>query len=191
VTDDTRSGDNAENANDDDVLKLSFRHCDDRLFGRVGCGYGFVIVHVLEATKHYWNISRRLISKPTTTFLLWISMITTNTLLSSASALLLPRYVIQKGNCSWVSTSATFYNAIHTTFSTATCCLIDPHFCRTPVFRQFCIVFKNANNVEATFDRVKAAFDTVAFDNVAPTLLLLWMGLEMAVMYADLRTNFL
>jgi len=34
------------------------------------------------------------------------------------------------------------------------------------------------NNVETTFDFVEAAFDFVAFDNVASTLLRVWTGLK-------------
>ena len=37
-------------------------------------------------------------------------------------------------------------------------------------------VAKNGNNVEATFDFVERIVRLVAFDNVASTLLLMWMG---------------
>jgi len=42
----------------------------------------------------------------------------------------------------------------------------------------FDIVAKTGNNVEATFDTVERIVQLVAFDNVASTLLLVWMGLK-------------
>jgi len=57
-------------------------------YGRVGCGRGFVIVHVFWATKHFWRRSKWLIRKPNTTCVVWILLIrpTKNFSLSSATA---------------------------------------------------------------------------------------------------------
>ena len=48
------------------------------------------------------------------------------------------------------------------------------------------IVAKNGNNVEATFDIVER---TVAFDNVASTLLLVWTGLNAAARCAASKVS--
>ena len=45
----------------------------------------------------------------------------------------------------------------------------------------FDIVAENGNNVEATFDFVERNVRLVAFDSVASTLLLVWTGLNTAV----------
>jgi len=49
--------------------------------------------------------------------------------------------------------------------------------CRRDEEILFDMVAKKGNNVEATFDFVERIVGLVEFDNVASTLLLVWMGL--------------
>jgi len=49
--------------------------------------------------------------------------------------------------------------------------------CRKDEEILFDMVAKKGNNVEATFDFVERIVGLVEFDNVASTLLLVWMGL--------------
>ena len=71
---------------------------------------------------------------------------------------------------SWRSTSATFDKAVHTTHSTATCCLIVRHCCRKlNTFDLF--DFVECYKVE------RSLYIVAVFDSVASTLLLVWTGL--------------